>query len=124
MIRVAGVVLGLWVAAYATDAGTVVAGVVEGVLVATMPEWIAAMSWWMARRLGTGYVTLIDASGVTRRGEVSTWSVSWAGISRARWSRKYWILRAGRNLVVLPHAEFSEDEVARFHRYLADAGLI
>jgi hypothetical protein len=123
LVRAVGLFLTLSVVATADDAGTMVLGVVEGLLFVTMPEWYAAVTWRMSRRLGRHYVNLIDDSGVTRRNEVNSSFLSWASFSRARRTHKYWILRAGRSLIVLPASEFSPEEEVRFRGYLKAAGL-
>lgn len=101
-----------------------IVGVVEGLVLGSLPEWTAAISWWMSRCLGRRFVNLIDASGIARRSESNSWFYSWPSFSRVRRTRKHWILRAGRSLIVLPASEFSSKEEARFRSYLDAAGLL
>lgn len=124
IFRAVGLLLAIWVVGTAGGAGSMIVGVVEGLVVVSLPELKAAVSWRMSRRLGWRFVNLIDASGIARRSESSNWFYSWPSFSRARRTREYWILRAGRRLIVLPASEFSSEEEARFRRYLDAAGLL
>jgi hypothetical protein len=47
-----------------------------------------------------------------------------AELLRGRRTCRYWILRAGRSLIVLPASEFLSEEEARFRGYLGAAGLL
>ena len=65
----------------------------------------------------------IDASGVARRSELNSWFYSWQSFSRVRRTRRNWILRAGRTLIVLPVTELSPAEETQLRGYLRAAGL-
>ncbi|MEU4390247.1 YcxB family protein [Kribbella sp. NPDC023855] len=115
----------IWVVGTASGPGPMIVGALEGLVLLSLPEWTAAISWWMSRRLGRQFVNVIDAAGVARRTEVNNFSFyPWASFSRVRRTRRYWILRAGRTLIVLPLSEFSPDEEERFRAHLVDAGLL
>lgn len=124
IVRAVGLLLAIWVVGTAGGVGPMIVGVVEGLVLVALPEWTAAVGWWMSRRLGRRFVNLIGASGIARRSEVNSWFYSWQSFSRARRTRRYWILRAGRSLIVLPVSEFSAEEEARFRTYLDTAGLL
>jgi hypothetical protein len=123
IIRVVGLVLASWVVGTAGGVGPMVAGLVEGLVLVTLPEWTAAVSWSMSRRLGRRFVNVIDATGVARRSELNSWFYSWQSFSRVRRTRRHWILRAGRTLIVLPVSELSPAEERQFREYLDAAGL-
>lgn len=125
IVRVAGLLFTIWVVGAASGSGPMIVGALEGLVPLSVSEWTAAVSWWMSRRLGRRFVNVIDAAGITRRTEVNnSWFYPWAIFSRVRRTRRYWIPRAGRTLIVLPLSEFSPDEEARFRDHLIAAGLL
>ncbi|QNE21789.1 YcxB family protein [Kribbella qitaiheensis] len=124
IVRVVGLLLAIWVVGTAGGAGPMIVGLIEGLVLLSVPEWTAAISWWMSRRLGRRFVSLIAATGIARRTEVTSWFYSWESFSRACRTRRYWILGAGRTLIVLPVSEFSPEDEVRFRTYLAAGGLL